>query len=305
MINLEDKFSNGLNTHTYQRISPDYNTDVFVGYNDDGKMSMIITENGSVEKVRPSKEIDVQLNRRKDGKLALSFDLLDNEYSSLFVVFCKDMVFTCEKYGKQKAISSAVRRWKYWKMLFGERNIDLLGKQQVKGLIGELIILKDYFIEKIGAEKAITSWMGPVLGHKDFEIADTWCEVKSISEAALQVSISSLEQLESELDGHLAIVRLEDTNELVKDNINLNKLVTEIMGMLGDPDILDEFNRKLNFIGYKYDPRYDKINFVLKNVEFYCVNDKFPRLRRNYISSAIGNANYTILLDGIHSFCEG
>ena len=148
------------------------------------------------------------------------------------------------------AISNALQRWKYWRELFGRQNSHLLDSQEIKGLIGELIILRNRFIPKYDVTKSIESWMGPLLGHKDFEISDTWYEVKTIPENATQVTISSLEQLEADNDGHLIIVRLEDSNAVTDNTITLNTMVTSIVNLIDDPEIIDLFRCKLDNMGY-------------------------------------------------------
>ena len=108
-MELLKKFEKGALSHTYQRIDSDYKVDIFLGYNDEGQMSMVITENGRETPVKSSKFISVQLKRREDGKLALSFDLLDNTYKSMFLIFCKDIIITCEKAGSEMAIPNGIR----------------------------------------------------------------------------------------------------------------------------------------------------------------------------------------------------
>ena len=76
---------------------------------------MVITEPGIASHVKSSKLINVSLSRREDGKMALTFDLLDNSFSSMFIIFCKDIIEICEKGGSSYAISNALVRWKYWK----------------------------------------------------------------------------------------------------------------------------------------------------------------------------------------------
>ena len=303
-MNLLEKFEKGKDSHTYQRVGVDYSVNVFLGYNDSGNMSMVVAENGKEERVKSSKFIDVQLKRREDKKLALSFDLLDDAYSQMFTIFCKDMIAVCERAGKEMAISSALVRWKYWLELFGRKNPHILDKNEIKGLIGELCFLNDYLAPKVGMDEAIKSWMGPLLGHKDFEIQDTWYEVKSINEGAIQVTISSLEQLESELDGHLVIVRLEETSENNDQAINLNGIVLHIMEQIEDPEIRDLFIIRLDNLGYVNDPEYDKYVFVKRGHETYRVDNEFPRLRRKDIDSSIGNAKYTLMMDGINKYRE-
>ena len=303
-MDLLKKFERGIESHTYQRIDPDYKVNIFLGYNDDGKMSMILTEDGREERVKSSKLIDVQMKRREDRKLALSFDLLDQAYAPMFTVFCKDMIVVCEKAGKDLAISSAIIRWKYWKELFGKKRSQLLDKHEIKGLLGELYELQIRMIPEYGYQKAIKSWRGPVFGHKDFEINDTWFEVKTVNDGAVQLVISSLEQLESEEDGHLIVVRVDETSENNSKALNLNKLVLRIINLIEDPEALEEFRTKLDNIGFTVEPEYESYNFIIKGVDVYTVDKLFPRLRRKDMNNAIGNAKYTILFAGIADFKE-
>lgn len=303
-MDILEKFEKGKESRTYQRIDSEYATNIFLGYNDDGQMSMVITEYGNIEIVKSSKIINVSLTRREDKRLALTFDLLNESYKSLYLIFCKDIIAICEKVNCDMAITTAIRRWKYWKEMFGKKNNNILSNEEIKGLIGELIQLEEFFMKKWDEGKAIASWMGPLLGHKDFEIENTWYEVKCTSENALQVSISSLEQLDSELDGHLVIIRLENstiTNELA---FNLNELVFKIAQKITDPENLESYMTKLNNVGYVYNKDYDNFNYIYKGRRTYAVREGFPRITRKDVSSSIGNVKYTIMLDGIVGYME-
>lgn len=303
-MEISEKFKKGVETRTYQRIDPDYKVNIFLGYNEEGNMSMILTENGKEERVRSSRLIDVKMQRREDRKLALSFDLLDMAYAPMFTVFCKDMIVVCERAGRKRAVSSAVARWTYWKEMFGNRKSQILGNQEIKGLLGELYVLKNRLIPEFGCGKAVKSWMGPLLGHKDFEADSTWYEVKTVNDGAFQLTVSSLEQLDSETDGHLIVVRADETSEINEKALNLNKMVLQVMDLIEDPKTLEEFRIKLDHAGYSADPEYENYNFVIKGSEMYAVNDEFPRLRRCDVSDAVGNARYTILIAGITGFKE-
>lgn len=303
-MNIEEKFARGAETHTYLRIDSEFKVDVFLGYNDDGHMSIVIAEPGKETVVKSSKLIDVSLKRREDQKMALKFDLLDDAYKSMFLIFCKDIIVVCERAGSEMAISNALTRWKYWKEMFGKKKSTILDKQEIKGLIGELIELRDHFMRDYGETVAVQSWMGPLLGHKDFEVDDTWYEVKSVTENAVQVNISSLEQLESEVDGHLVIIRLEEASVTSALAINLNQMVLKVADEIKDPETLDLFRTRLDNMGYAPDEEYDNFNFVFKGRQSYSVTEKFPRLTRSGVSDSIGNAKYTILLNGISDFKE-
>ncbi len=164
--------------------------------------------------------------------------------------------------------------------------------------------MKDKFIPEYGVMDAIASWMGPLLGHKDFEIADTWYEVKAVNENAMQVSISSIEQLEAEEDGHLVISRLEECSTVNKNAIFLNELVISIIEKIDNQDALMSFRGKLENVGYYSVPAYDEYAFWYKGMQMYRITENFPRIRRNDLPLAIGNAKYTILLDGIAMYRE-
>ena len=45
-MDIQKKFEAGRQNHTYQRIDANYVVNIFLGYNEKGNMSMIITENG-------------------------------------------------------------------------------------------------------------------------------------------------------------------------------------------------------------------------------------------------------------------
>lgn len=303
-MDLKSKFERGKASKTFQRIDSTYAVNIFVGFDDDGRMTVVITENSIYRQIRSTKLIEVALKIRNDGKMALSFSLLDNAYESLFLIFCNDIITICEKAGSDQAIVCAITRWKYWKEMFGKRKQTVLDKQEIKGLIGELLILKECLLSKWGEERAVLAWMGPLLGHKDFEIDDTWYEIKSVNENALQVKISSLEQLESDKKGHLIVVRLEDTSTVAENSININKLTAEIIGLITDVENLSVFQTKLDNIGYSFDEEYNSWNFLYKGRQSYYVDEAFPRIRKQDVDSAIGNAQYTIMLNGIERFKE-
>ena len=43
------------------------------------------------------------------------------------------------------AIPNGLMRWKYWKEMFGKKKTNVLDKSEKKGLIGELLELRDFY----------------------------------------------------------------------------------------------------------------------------------------------------------------
>lgn len=77
------------------------------------------------------------------------------------------------------------------------------------GLDRRAPFLKDYMIPDRGIDVALNSWMGPEKTHKDFSDQQDWFEVKTISFGKECVRISSIEQLDSDIDGTLVVYELE------------------------------------------------------------------------------------------------
>lgn len=303
-MSLKEIFQIGKDKRTYRRIGENYKVNIFLGYNENGQMSMVITEFGKEASVPSTKIIDVSLKLREDKRLALSFDLIDQTYESMFLVFCKDMILYCEQAGHSMAISSALIRWKYWREMFTRPKRAILDMNHIKGLIGELWFLQNYMIPKYDEQAAVESWRGPLLGHKDYEIDETWYEIKSVLESAIEVPISSLEQLDADTDGHLVIARLEETSPVNSLAIRLNELILSIYDMLNDPVTIALFQTRLSNAGYQFDEEYDAYNFVVKGCMVYKVADEFPRLCRSNVPNAIGKTSYTILINSIEPFAE-
>lgn len=303
-MDISDKFEKGKYLYSYQRIDPGFKVNVFLGYNNDGNMSVVIREKGNRQSVKSSKLIDVNLKRHDNGALSLSFDLLDSSYSSLFLVFCNDLILVCEKAGKDKAISEALDRWKYWVKMFEKKQCQLLDNNQIKGLLGELAVLEKVLIPTYGYKDSIVGWIGPQMGHKDFEIGDTWYEVKTVNDSAIQVTINSLEQLDADVDGHLVIVRICEASESYEFSCNLNTIVSRIASRMNDLDVLENFLKKLETIGYQFAEEYEKFSYFIKDIELYSVNSSFPKLTRKNVNKVIGEATYTILIPEISEFKE-
>jgi len=87
-------------------------------------------------------------------------------------------------------------------------------------------------------------------------------------------------------------------------SINLNTVVISVMDKIEDPNVMDLFQTRLDNMGYVADQEYDNYNFIFKGRQVYAVTDKFPRIQRRNIHPSIGNAKYTIMLDGFTEYKE-
>lgn len=122
----------------------------------------------------------------------------------------------------------------------------LLSENEVLGLIGELLFLKDFAFKVYGVSTGLNGWSGPEPTHKDFSFENNWYEIKTINSYKNSVSISSLEQLDSEFDGHLIVYTMEKMSPSF-NGVKLNSLVANINELI----TLDTDNSFLNFCSFK------------------------------------------------------
>ena len=298
---IRERFNAEKESKTFKRIDENHPLDIFVGYSNKGNPCMVISVVGKEKIIQSSQSIEVNLIKL-DNMLRLSFSLIDKDKESVFYKFCEDIVESTRKINSKKSFDFIISRWNKWRSMFKKQNNQLLSENQIVGLIGELLFIEKYMIPQYGIEKSIIAWQGPSKNHKDFEIEDTWYEIKTIGQAALTIKISSVEQLDSTVKGNLEVVVLNKTNEEFNNSISLNKIVEVLSKKINSFEAYRMFQNKLLEAGYSYDEEYE--NYVYKYIKrsTYLFNDDFPRVRLNDLSDEIVKVSYEILLKDIERF---
>ena len=171
------------------------------------------------------KKFVIAVEQYKDGDLlTLRLSLENNDFLEIFCIFCQDLLDSVKVTNDDETAYHTLRsRYYSWRQLFRSDNARLT-ETEIMGLIGELLFLKDYMIPERGIDVALESWMGPEKTHKDFSDQQDWFEVKTISFGKESVRISSIEQLDSDIDGTLVVYELEKMSpsfEGIKKNFAL------------------------------------------------------------------------------------
>lgn len=303
MVNeIIKKFDELKGTIGYKRIDSNHPLDIYIGFDENGKKSFAIITDGEIDNVSSTKMIEVKFVKRTDERYNFSFSLIDSSMSDLFYIFCNDLISSSQNLKLISPLKFVIERWKSWLNLFQSPHSLILNENEIRGLLGELVFLKNRMFIKYGIEKSIASWIGVNKAHKDFEIDDTWYEVKTISQNAITVKISSIEQLDSNIDGTLVVVKLEPTNYSVNDHLQLNKLINSIYELIDDEILKNEFTNKLITVGYYYAEEYDKYIYSNKGIEYYLVDEKFPRLKKEELKDGIVRVSYELYLNNLKDF---
>lgn len=274
---------------------------IYIGRDDDARYSFDFR--GKFKPVRITSSDVIAVEQYKQGDLlTLRFSLENSDLLEYFCTFCQDLMDSVRVISDDEAAYQTLRsRYYSWRQLFRPDNARMT-EAEIMGLIGELLFLKDYMIPKRGIDVALESWMGPEKTHKDFSDQQDWFEIKTISFGKESVRISSVEQLDSDLDGTLVIYELEKMSPSF-DGIKLNQLANNIIASLQSASQREVFIDKLQLFGFDFSNEYDNLVFALRGEHKYKVDtNNFPRIHRDMLPDAIARVQYDLLLTEIEPF---
>lgn len=157
-----------------------------------------------------------------------------------------------------------------WKLIFNSEDL----KNEEKGLIGELILLK--FLKNDGNQK-INVWDGPLNGVKDFRLENMDIEVKTTAiRYGYIIKISGFFQTQSQKESeYLFFVRIEEANN---GNISLKNLIDEIKNICNSTEKA-ELNDRLEAFSPELFESSNKWN-LLESV-FIKIDENFPKINEH------------------------
>lgn len=299
---IKEHFEEFKNPCYFSRVDNNHILGLHIGLDDKGRKCIELrTKKFSVRRITGTNVIEVG-QFKNNNYYSIRFTLINDEMSGLFYKFCEDLVEETRTLKlEEEGYQAVVERYLQWKRMFVSSKKDLLTEIQIMGLIGEILFLKGNLAERIGLSNALKSWSGQELTHKDFSYKDSWFECKAISRSTLTVKISSLEQLDSNVDGELVVYSLEKMSE-VYNGISLNNLILDTAKLFETAEEKEDFLSKVALQGYEYNTYYDSFVYEISSFHRYLVNDDFPKLTRKQINKAISSASYVLSMPEIAPF---
>lgn len=240
-------------------------------------------------------------NGDTDGTQRLVLTLARHIDSDLFLGLCETLIGSLKDVADSAtALSVALAHLKRWKAFLAGRNARLLSPEEVRGLFGELHVLRKLYQHTLTQTAAVDAWCGPDESHQDFIFGNRAIEVKSLSgRERSAVRISSEDQLESLADElFLLTLRLIDRPDS-EEALSLNGVVALISGELTDAEAIEQLMSKLADVGYAPLAEYDSPCFVVRDVQGYGVHGAFPCLIRSELPPGIAKVAYDIRLEAI------
>ncbi|WP_186172819.1 PD-(D/E)XK motif protein [Burkholderia gladioli] len=277
------------------------NIEAFWGRKPDGRLALLIALQrvedapSDLPKVRG---VEV-LVLAADGQLQLVLESAGDW--EMFRALCLDLLSASnEGSDEPSALQLLVSRLLRWQRFLSKGGGKLLDEREVRGLIGELLFLRDYLIATVGTA-AVECWQGPLGLPQDFVFDGRLVEVKTFAAGSdPSVRITSAEQLTSgdvPLFLHLVCLVRQD------DGLTLPDLVDDLRRLLTPSYAATEsFEDRLLTIGYVDLPEYRAMSYAVTSVGDYVVRDGFPRLTSEQIPAGVKDVAYSVRLADMRSF---
>ena len=254
-----------------------------------------------------SPAIDCFRRYRADGSWLLVLRLNQPSLVTVFGRLCQDLMDTGQGVGSEHALMElSLSRLELWRQLFQRFNDGFLPDHEIKGLVGELLVLESMIDDGSRAlRETVEGWRGPLRGDQDFLFDECAVEVKSVRPGAEEISISSLRQLDAAVPMRLRVLEIRNADAGHGGAVSLNFLASRLEEKLApDPDALATYRTLLLAAGYVEHTHYDENWFKCVSSRTYVVGETFPRLTAASVPTGLVGAVYRISLAAIESYRE-
>ena len=283
------------------RVDGTHPLDIYADLQPPDRIGLVAVCGAKPPDVRPMRALSIEQGRRTDGRWTLRLSLLERQLMPVFAALCRDIV-ACTRSGvdETRLGQVVVQRLVHWRSLL-DRDAAGLGEAALRGLIGELLILRDRLLPMLSPAEAIGAWRGPLGAPQDFVLPDGRCiEVKTVGPHADQVRVHGLAQLDASGDSlTLVVIRGEDVPPDARGAVSAPALIAELHGMLAaEPEVLASFVAALSGLGWHEHMSHYAVALRIVAVDDHDVGPNFPRLTRGTVPAGIIEADYSIALPG-------
>ena len=290
-----------------KRLSIESVLGVYYGMSKDGFFRISFMSSRKAPNIESTRLLRITQGSESEGVYWTCFDLLQHDAQKVFFTFCESLIEAIEGISEEKkALDVLKTRYITWKALFKRECSNRLTREELQGLFGELYFLNKYMIPKYGTNEAIRSWSGPDAKSKDYSIKTDWYEIKTIGANSVTVKISSLSQLTSEHEGHLAVIRVEAMSEQYdNEDASIGAVFTSILSKICDESIEAIFLSKLGAYGFDISDESFMSKYEVKSMNLYMVNEEFPRLTEANINKPeVCDVEYSLIVNSLLPYME-
>lgn len=290
---------------TYQLADPDHPLDFYWARDKEGRTSFRFR--GKFDRDAAAEAPDMSGIRCYSETLGdhtfFNLVLESTENADIFLFVCNSLLRVTRKLrvGDDRAgLRIVIQHLQRWQDILKAGRSRLLSEAEQVGLFGELVMLRDVFLENLRPSEAVMCWTGPFPDEQDFGYSGSIVEVKTTrSTKDSNFSVSSFDQLDTS-SGNLSLVfqTVAIFDDSPPNALTLNELVQSIQEQLGDNlSAINELLTRLKLMRYDPDPEYDKRSFVLVSRRFFEVTGDFPRIERSDLRPGISKGSYTVQVE--------
>jgi len=293
------------------RISSECICELYLGVSKEGRRCLILA-------LPVNKHLDFKGIQRENlsiehfrEKNLIVLQLTDNDFNDLFDDLILSLYHGIKNISQVDEYSNHfIQAFYRWSEFFEDKKSDLFSEDAIKGLMGELLVLKLLITEPNRPEInfLLNSWKGPYDKGNDFELENKNLEVKTKSPSGIDVRISSEFQLEVSPGKGLELFVVSLQSDFTV-GIHIRDLILEIKKLVqessGDNTILWKALSQKN-ITAKNVSQYDRYQFNPVNwISYNCADENFPKLSRSNIPEETSGLKYTLRTNLLTSFIIG
>ena len=174
------------------------------------------------------------------------------------------------------------------------------------GLYGELLQLKELFLNDQDHLRILSGWNRPAPANHDFHYELEAIEIKTVSKDKTTVKITSVYQLEAPVNKnlYLKIYRIESMDASTTDS--LGNLYEEVKNIINSESGKEDFIFKCITDSIKYGgPRTITLPYkfiYIEEMKYLVDQEIFPRINQNILPASISNVSYRIDLSAIEAY---
>jgi len=237
---------------------------------------------------------------KTDERFVLALSLIDSDKADIFKVFCDDLIaavgqLPCE----QDAVTRLIDRSFRWHHLLRSSGRRSLSELEQRGLIAELIALRDVAIPALGVESAVAAWRGPFGAPQDFLIPGFRLEVKSTEPPnPRRFFVSSEHQLDrAGAGGDVVSVALVEVarstgsnggGETLSDLVDSIRKICEVAGGSASRD----YEHRLMAVGFADADIYRVAKWTFKAPVLIEVGINFPSIAATSLPRGVSGVSY-------------
>lgn len=274
---------------------------MFLNINEKGNRELLVPVKKPIKSFQSTEAIGIT-NYKAGDTYYFAIELLSESLIKEYACLCFELLQSSRDCSTQEeAVIVLFDTFRKWYSLMADVHLGILPLHEIRGLMGEIKYMIDELSSKRHEQELINAWTTHKDASRDFVFDETWDEIKTIQSTSDYVSISSVDQLDHDMDGFLTVYRLDQVRKESEKAYTLNSIIQELQGKLS-MSAEAVLNRKLLAKGYTYNDHYEEYLFVFSRKDRYLVNSSFPRISRSDLAPAIKSAKYELFLSEIEEW---